>query len=438
MVLVWVALAAAGVPLVLPPSEDPADWATIARIAGFELSTTLAGPGAQLTRGSNGWVLVVRDSRGVRHETPVEAPSDATDREDLVWLATSLLDPLGDAGASAPVTPKPAAPAASPTVVSTPTPAASKPSSAPSKPSSTASRTPPASSTASRTPPPSSTASTAPTPPTTPPASTPPTPPPAPPPSPPLTASATTSPPAATEPTATTNTTPVPTEPAPSAEPPSATAAVVAEAVATPPPVEPLSTAPASAPKPILILDDPTPPDQPVYAWLRTNGDATLRVGASPAVVGGGALGAGYGPVRLGLAVSYTTPARLPALGDTETYDGVDVAGVLCWQPQGRIAPVLGVGAGASLRRYVMDSTTIDSATIPFVTADLGLSIGLLPALALTPHAGAVVDLSPTYLSKGSANLEPSLVAARIGLTVDVVLGADGARAVRRSAPASK
>ncbi len=175
-----------------------------------------------------------------------------------------------------------------------------------------------------------------------------------------------------------------------------------------------------------------------MYAWLRTNGDATLRVGASPAVVGGGALGAGYGPVRLGLAVSYTTPARLPALGDTETYDGVDVAGVLCWQPQGRIAPVLGVGAGASLRRYVMDSTTIDSATIPFVTADLGLSIGLLPALALTPHAGAVVDLSPTYLSKGSANLEPSLVAARIGLTVDVVLGADGARAVRRSAPASK
>jgi hypothetical protein len=180
-----------------------------------------------------------------------------------------------------------------------------------------------------------------------------------------------------------------------------------------------------------VILDDPPPSDRPVYAWLRTNGDATLRVGASPAVAGGGALGAGYGPFRLGLAVSYTTPARLPALGDTETYDGFDVAGVLLWQPRGRIAPVLGVGAGASLRRYIMGDTAIDSATIPFVAADLGLSIGLVPALALTPHAGAVVDLSPTYFSRGAVNLEPSLVAARIGLTVDVVLGADGARVAR-------
>ena len=463
MVLVWVALAAAGVPLVLPPSEDPADWATIARIAGFELTTTLPGPGAQLTRGSNGWVLVVRDSRGVRHETPVEAPSDATDREDLVWLATSLLDPLGDAGAPAPVTPKPAAspagvsaltaaaskpsstpskPSPSPTATaSKPTPAASKPSSTASKPSSTASKPSstasrtPAPSTASRTPPPSSTgstASTAPTPPTPPPASPAA---PAPPPTPPVLASTTTLPPAATEPAATTNTPPVPTAPDPSAAAPTA---VVAAAEPPTAPAEPPSAAPISAPKPLVFLDDPPPTDQPVYAWLRTNGDATLRVGASPAVVGGGALGAGYGQVRLGLAVSYTTAARLPALGDTETYDGVDVAGVLGWQPQGRIAPVLGVGAGASLRRYVMDSTTIDSATIPFVTADLGLSIGLLPALALTPHAGAIVDLSPTYLSKGSANLEPSLVAARIGLTVDVVLGADRARAVRRSAPATE
>ena len=72
MVLVWVALAAAGVPLVLPPSEDPADWATIARIAGFELSTTLTGPGAHLTGGSNGWVLVVR----IRMMTTPDPPSD--------------------------------------------------------------------------------------------------------------------------------------------------------------------------------------------------------------------------------------------------------------------------------------------------------------------------------------------------------------------------
>ncbi len=435
MVLVWVALAAAGVPLVLPPSEDPADWATIARIAGFELSTTLTGPGAQLTGGSNGWVLVVRDSRGVRHETPVEAPSDATDREDLVWLATSLLDPLGDAGAVAPVTPRPAASpaggAAQPPTASKPSstaPTASKPSPTASKPSSTAP-------TASRTPPQSSTSSTAPTPPTPPPASTPPTPPPASPAPPPVLASAITNTQAVPEPAATTNTPPVPTAPDPSAAAPTA---VVAAAEPPTAPAEPPSAAPTSAPKAMLILDDPLPTNQPVYAWLRTNGDATLRVGASPAVVGGGALGAGYGLFRLGLAVSYTTPARLPALGDTETYDGVDVAGVLCWQPQGRIAPVLGVGAGASLRRYVMDSTAIDSATIPFVGADLGLSISLVPALALTPHAGAVVDLSPTYLSKGKANLEPSLVAARIGLTVDVVLGPAGARAARRSAPATK
>ena len=133
----------------------------------------------------------------------------------------------------------------------------------------------------------------------------------------------------------------------------------------------------------------------------------------------------------MGVAASYTTPARLPALGDTESYDVVDVAGVLSWRPPGRFAPVVGVGAGASLRRYSMGSSAIDAATIPFVGADLGLSIGLVPAVALTPHAGAVVDMSPTYLTKGSVDLQPSLVAARIGLTVDVVLGGEGARTSR-------
>ncbi len=112
--LLFIGLVFAETPFRLPGTEPVEVWQAPLRLAGFT-----AGPGddpdgawAAIEVSGTRWVLVVHDRAGVRREASVAIPSSARQREELVWLAQSLLDP-GEPPFAA-VGPAPTAPRAAP------------------------------------------------------------------------------------------------------------------------------------------------------------------------------------------------------------------------------------------------------------------------------------------------------------------------------------
>lgn len=113
---------AAGVPFALPPDEPGAAWTGAMALAGFVVGKPGAGPGAEVLRVGAAWELRVRDDRGSLHVVTVPRPETTAAREDLVWLAWSLLhpaaartDPLAALlAAPRPVGPSPPSPTAPP------------------------------------------------------------------------------------------------------------------------------------------------------------------------------------------------------------------------------------------------------------------------------------------------------------------------------------
>jgi len=133
LVLVSLALAAgaedaraAGRPeLVVPASEDPTAWTEAASLGGFELGTRSGTPRVDITVDAAGWHVKATDAAGRVREATVPAPKDSQGREDIVWLARSLLTPASSsrwATSAPPATPRPTA-ALPPVVVAAAAPA---------------------------------------------------------------------------------------------------------------------------------------------------------------------------------------------------------------------------------------------------------------------------------------------------------------------------
>jgi hypothetical protein len=97
-------LAAAAVPVALPPTESPRDWAPILALGGMELARAGTVPTVRLEVTPKGWRIVVHDDAGGVLALDVAAPRSNDEREDVVWLAKSLLHPARSGLAQAPAT----------------------------------------------------------------------------------------------------------------------------------------------------------------------------------------------------------------------------------------------------------------------------------------------------------------------------------------------
>jgi len=86
--------AAAGVPVRLPATERAVEWAEPLALAGLGLGAPGEGPWVELVAGGAQWTLRVRDRAGTLHEAVVPAPRTPQQREDLAFLAASLLEPM--------------------------------------------------------------------------------------------------------------------------------------------------------------------------------------------------------------------------------------------------------------------------------------------------------------------------------------------------------
>ena len=97
------ASAEAAVPVVLPPTETPAEWASALAVGDLVLAPAGAGASVTIVVGKDSWILRVKDQRGNVQELNVLPPATSQDREDMLWLATDLLKQAGAFLAPTPV-----------------------------------------------------------------------------------------------------------------------------------------------------------------------------------------------------------------------------------------------------------------------------------------------------------------------------------------------
>lgn len=98
VLLIWMGLLCAplawAAPVQLPGGEAVADWSAAFAMAGLSLGPPGGDEGwVVLSDVGEGWLLRVEDRSGRVHELPVDRPTTAQEREDLVWLSVSLLHP---------------------------------------------------------------------------------------------------------------------------------------------------------------------------------------------------------------------------------------------------------------------------------------------------------------------------------------------------------
>ena len=79
--------------MTLPDGEAVSDWSSAAALVGVTLVSSGEADIALRARAS-GWVLVVVDSDGVRHEVEVPMVDEAVQREEIIWLGRSLFVPV--------------------------------------------------------------------------------------------------------------------------------------------------------------------------------------------------------------------------------------------------------------------------------------------------------------------------------------------------------
>ncbi len=94
MHLALLALVHAAVPLELPEGEEPSGWQAPAELAGFELGPSGEGPWARVEADGDSWSLLVEDRSGALRRVEVEVARTSAQREELAFLASSLLTPL--------------------------------------------------------------------------------------------------------------------------------------------------------------------------------------------------------------------------------------------------------------------------------------------------------------------------------------------------------
>lgn len=87
--MLLVSLAFATTPVLLPPGEDPAAWASAMRLADLRLGT--GRPGIELLPADGRWLLMVWSAESQLTVVVVTPPTTAREREGIALLATSLL-----------------------------------------------------------------------------------------------------------------------------------------------------------------------------------------------------------------------------------------------------------------------------------------------------------------------------------------------------------
>ncbi|MCB9791688.1 MAG: hypothetical protein H6741_03085 [Alphaproteobacteria bacterium] len=91
----WLVLLSAlrAAPLELPPGQDAALWSSAAAHAGLELGAASACPWVRLEAGPS-WTVQACDREGALRSARRPPPRDEADREDLLSLGVSLMEPV--------------------------------------------------------------------------------------------------------------------------------------------------------------------------------------------------------------------------------------------------------------------------------------------------------------------------------------------------------
>ncbi len=365
--------------LTLPPGERASDWSEAATLGGFRLSTDTSGTRVLVTVNAGGWRLHVVDASGVTHEATVVPPRSPEEREDLIWLARSLLTPVSAVGWGM------TSPAPTPAMRVTVTPAAPRPA-----PPSV--RTPPV--VAAPKPRPASPAGT-------------------PPPAPvPIPAAAPTAP----SPTAPAVTVPVVDSTAPPA---------VADATALP-----VSIAPPPLPDPPT---DPNP--EATVALVPTSetrvplsGSANVSVGVAGMVgyradigiaVGLRVAASGHiGWLRLGAAVDWQPSTALDALNQERAVSEFGVTAELGWEGKGRVRPAVLPMGGMAVRRFTQGTLVVDRVPTPQLGLRTALGWEVRPGVIIEPWVSTTFDLRRIELDVAGDRETLGGQTGRAGLTL--------------------
>ncbi len=337
-----IAAASATVPVELPPEQPAAAWAELLRAADMAPGPAAGFPAVHIEAGTRTWTLLVRDSSGAEHRVTVSPPTDEATREDLVWLAASLLRPVVPPDGLASAQPEPEPPQPEPPQPEPPTP----------------SPEPPAPSTEPRVP--------SPEPPAPSPEPTAPSPePPAPSPEPTETTKTTET----TEPTETTET----TEPrVPSPEPPL-------------PVPESTATAPESAPRPHPTL------------FLAARIGAAGRPSIAPTLASGASIGLrSHRDWRLA-ATAQIGPSGVTLVHDQRIAVSSWELGLALDSPRLlALGPRLGVQGGASQRGFEAEGERLQQGWVPTAALALTQPVLLTEHWSLEPRLAVARDLRIT------------------------------------------
>lgn len=359
------ALAApAPVPVLLPAGQTAADWADALAARDLVVSKGLpaAGPSVILLDKRDYWEMTVRGWNGQMQTVNVAPPTNAGEREDLLFYASTLLG-------KAPETPAPvAAPAPAPVAAGTPAPVA-------------VGTPPPAAGTAAPTPaagPKPATAgasnAAAPTPATT--------------------GAGTASKPA---------TTGVST---PTAAPPTTNGAGSASAASSPATAGASTTTAAPAPTGGTGL------------WIGAGGGIGLR--AEAGAVGDLRVDGGWHltpSIRVGLGLAGRTEASLAGVAEGGRMQDLDVVAQAAWVAPMRIAPLVGAYGGVASRTFRVGEANIVSAALPILGAEAGVQVPLGP-IHLEPSVRVQGDLREILLVSASGTTTLAPLEIRAGLMI--------------------
>ena len=116
MALLAVLVLAGSTPVELPTTEDPADWEAALAMGGLVVGPVAGEAWVRLEPAADLWLLRVQDRGGALHEVRVAPPATEQEREDIVWLAVSLLHPSGVDGPEATPAPRARVPEREPVV----------------------------------------------------------------------------------------------------------------------------------------------------------------------------------------------------------------------------------------------------------------------------------------------------------------------------------
>ena len=412
--------AAESAALCLPAGEPSARWSDAAALGGFRVAAVDSGERVIVTAEGARWHLHAVDARGGVHDATVPVPVTAQAREDLVWLARSLLKPSGEGGWGPPRTayapardvagPVAAGPvgagpvAAGPRAVAPPQAAVA--SSSASSPKSSPKSSPPASRPAAPRAPASRPAAKA-------------------------TVSEDASlwlaspevpalPVSGSSPWAG-----VP--PAALAAPPSAAMPVAAMPVAAMPvDAMPLASVASASVSSVAISSAASGPSS--LAELAAPPRLGLATGVGGAVGYRGDTGVGValqldvvaelGWLRIGASGTWQPGAMLDGLGADRRTAQFGFGGGLGWMGTGRLRPLAMVESGVGFRRYTQANLIVADVAVPFAGVRGGVRWSLTPEVLLEPYAALYMDLMPVTFETEGGRTAASWGAGSVGVIV--------------------